>query len=277
MNTGFDAAPTPVLARLDMLGVPDRRPRILVAEDDLEMRRLLVMRLRRAGFETIECADGYQLLDHLGYPALAGEPDDFDLIVSDIRMPGVSGLEVLQGIHETEWSVPVILITAFGNQETHEQAEELGAAAMFDKPFEVDDLVRRIREVLVLDDSKGDNWSLPEGLGDRPAMPLRVIFRNMKSVDFIQARVEESAKVLRSIGEPVLYCRTVITGPHNPMAGRFHVQIMATLRDRVIVVRSNLKSITDDVELYDAIPVAFEVMRAKIEKYIDLERDRWRS
>ena len=125
-----------------------RSPRILVAEDDSEMRRLLVWRLRNVGFDTIECADGYQLLDNLGNPVLSGEPDDFDLIVSDIRMPGVTGLTILSGVQLFDEFPPMILITAFGNEETHAEAERQGVAAMFDKPFDVDDLLERVEELV---------------------------------------------------------------------------------------------------------------------------------
>jgi CheY-like chemotaxis protein len=256
-------------------GILPRQPRILLAEDDTEMRKLLVARLARAGFHVIECADGYELLDHLGYPALVSQPDDFDLIVSDIRMPGVSGMEVLEGIHETEWSVPMILITAFGNEDTHQEAARLGAASTFNKPFDIDDLIERIREVLVLDEAQGDNWNLPIQSREPAFTPLRVAFRHMAPVDFIQARIEEAATILSTLPEPILYCRVVVTGPHDSTGGRYHIQIMVTLRDRVIVVRSNQRSIKNETELYDAIPVAFDITRAKVQRHLDLERDRW--
>ena len=248
---------------------PARMPRILVAEDDAEMRRLLVWHLRNAGFDTIECADGYQLLDYMGRPVLSGDPDDFDLIVSDIRMPGVTGLEVLEGIHEAEWFVPMILITAFGNEEVHRQAEELGAAGMFDKPFDINDLIMRIRQVLVLDPSRGDNWA-PRPIKTKTAVrvPVDVVFDNMPSFENIEDRVREAASVLESLQDKILYCRTVITGPNDSIAGRYHVQIMVTLSDRVFVVRSNLKSITSETDLYEAIPVAFQVTLGKIRKHL---------
>ncbi len=123
---------------------------ILVAEDDYEMRIMLVFALRRAGYEVTECSDGAGLLTYLE-PFLipnAMEHKDVALIISDIRMPGFTGMEVMEGASEIEGFPPVILITAFGDEKTHVLAEEFGAAAMFDKPFDMDDLLAKVHEIL---------------------------------------------------------------------------------------------------------------------------------
>ena len=123
-------------------------PRLLLAEDDFEMRRFLSAALRRDGYEVVEAASGAQLLDSIG-PSLAYSSGfDVDLIISDIRMPGLSGLEVLAGLRTYAGAPPIILITAFGDRETHERAEQLGAVAVFDKPFDVDDFRAFIRTVV---------------------------------------------------------------------------------------------------------------------------------
>jgi len=113
--------------------------RVLLAEDDHEMRRLLVSTLRREGCDVIEARTGTQLSEQI---ALAHEnnPPSIDLIISDVRMPGRSGLDVLGGLRRSERTTPMILITAFGDSETHAQAHRLGVLAVFNKPFELDDL-----------------------------------------------------------------------------------------------------------------------------------------
>jgi DNA-binding response OmpR family regulator len=63
-------------------------------------------------------------------------------------MPGVTGMEVLQGKPERTDFPPMILITAFGDDETHAQAAECGVAAMFDKPFDVDELLETVNAIL---------------------------------------------------------------------------------------------------------------------------------
>ncbi len=119
----------------------ERPPCVLVAEDDDDIRQMLVAALERDGYEVLEAKDGGELLDHVGSSLLFG--DIFprpDVIVSDIRMPGFTGLEVLAGLRDASWSTPVVLITAFGSEEAHQEALRLGADAIFDKPFDVDDL-----------------------------------------------------------------------------------------------------------------------------------------
>ena len=71
-----------------------------------------------------------------------------DVIVSDERMPGVLGSEVLAGLREAQWPTPFILITGFGDEKTHQEAFRLGASAVFDKPFDLDDLRQTIADVL---------------------------------------------------------------------------------------------------------------------------------
>src|SRR5262245_59529454 len=126
-------------------------PQILLTEDDKEMRVLLASALRRAGYTVTECGDGIELLEHLGSYVLPDEEHEkVDLVISDIRMPGLTGLEILQGLSRRGDFPPFILITAFGDVETHARAEYYGALAMFDKPFDVDDLVAKVRKVVPL-------------------------------------------------------------------------------------------------------------------------------
>jgi DNA-binding response OmpR family regulator len=123
---------------------------ILLAEDDEEMRRLLALMLRKEGYQVTECPDGISLLDQLSSLFLHEENQrNFNLIISDIRMPGVTGMEILMGASEDKNFPPMILMTAFGDKETHIQAERLGVAALFDKPFDIDDMLNKVREILL--------------------------------------------------------------------------------------------------------------------------------
>ena len=123
--------------------------RILLAEDDDEMRSIIALHLRREGYEVTECRDGMELLDHLnGFLEHVDGADEFDLIVSDIRMPGVFGLSVAAGAADCQDSPPMILITAFGDAETHQAAEQYGVKAVLDKPFEIPVLLEKVREII---------------------------------------------------------------------------------------------------------------------------------
>lgn len=115
--------------------------RVLLADDDDEFRSLIEHALRGAGYCVTICPDGLTLADHVGSYVLEGAKDNFDLIVSDIRMPGLSGLQVLEGMNGWSGFPPMILMTAFGDEQVHAAAERLGAAAMLDKPFELETLL----------------------------------------------------------------------------------------------------------------------------------------
>ncbi len=114
--------------------------RVLVAEDDREMRRLIVDELESRGYTVEQAEDGRELI--LRLDDLKGDADaPFDLIVSDVRMPGATGIEALALLRRARWSLPVILMTSFGDDAVHAEGHRLGALAVFDKPLDVDELM----------------------------------------------------------------------------------------------------------------------------------------
>jgi DNA-binding NtrC family response regulator len=141
--------------------VSGRPARVLIAEDDDEMRRMLVSALRKEGYETVEAPSGAAALEEIAMLLFRGEAQPVDVIISDERMPGLLGLEVLAGLREARWPTPFILITGFGDNRTHERAEQLGASAVFDKPFDLDELKLEIRRVLSDGERDRDNKSMP--------------------------------------------------------------------------------------------------------------------
>jgi DNA-binding NtrC family response regulator len=122
-----------------------QRTRILLADDDDAMRALLAGALRRAGVDVVEACGGAELLERLAGGLTSEPPLRFDLIISDVRMPGCDGLYILASLRHLSIETPVILITAFGTSATHAAAAHLGAFALLDKPFDVDDLMTLVR------------------------------------------------------------------------------------------------------------------------------------
>jgi len=121
--------------------------RVLVAEDDREMRRLVVEALRKDGHDVIEASDGGRMLVRLAElfdkdPSMA----EVDIIVSDVRMPICSGLDLIERMSEARWTVPCILMTAFGDDEIRRRAEAVGAL-LLDKPLSLDDLRGAVRRI----------------------------------------------------------------------------------------------------------------------------------
>jgi len=119
--------------------------RILLAEDDSAFRGLLSVSLKKDGHDITEAADGTEILEVLAADCSATGHFTFDLVISDVRMPGWSGLDVLVGIKQLSDPPPVLLITAFGDEALHEQALHLGALATLDKPFDLDDFRAVVR------------------------------------------------------------------------------------------------------------------------------------
>ena len=130
---------------------------ILIAEDDDEMRALLSQTLKAKGYIVSECSNGFQLINELRFFEKPKEEERYNLIISDIRMPGLIGTEVLEAASLSPDSPPIILITAFGDAETHDQARRFGAVAILDKPFDMDDLVKVVENVLYGSGSNGIN------------------------------------------------------------------------------------------------------------------------
>src|SRR6056297_1824900 len=89
-------------------------------------------------------------------------PGVWDLVISDIKMPGIDGLEVLQRIKAKEADIPVIMITAFATVDMSIQALRKGAYDMLTKPFEPDELLYRVRNALSHKQLKTENKQLKE-------------------------------------------------------------------------------------------------------------------
>jgi CheY-like chemotaxis protein len=136
-------------------------PLVLVAEDDPEVRGVLATALRKVGCSVIEASDGADLVEHIGsallFGNIRGELDPIALVISDIRMPGHSGLDVLAQLRRSDIGVHVILMSAHVDDDVRADAERLGADAFFAKPFEIDELSTLVRRLLFSSESGTDH------------------------------------------------------------------------------------------------------------------------
>jgi CheY-like chemotaxis protein len=128
--------------------------RILVADDDPDIRTLIATPLRNRGFQVVEKADGHELLEYLGGRMV--ERQELQerngqapfIVVSDVRMPGCDGLTIVEGMRRWGWCVPVILISALDPDVLVGMAKRLDIAALFHKPFDPKVLVRFIEQMV---------------------------------------------------------------------------------------------------------------------------------
>ncbi len=118
-------------------GNGQRKKRVLVVDDEPRLRAFVEIKLRLSGYEVIMAASGQEALDLV-------QSENPDIMLLDIIMPGMNGFEVLRRLH-TFRELPVIALSA--NPDTANEAMSLGANAFIAKPFDPDELVRKIREL----------------------------------------------------------------------------------------------------------------------------------
>jgi two-component system cell cycle response regulator CpdR len=121
--------------------------RILLAEDDAALRSLLAARLRANGDEVTELADGGRLLVELAACMKPGGRGAPDLIVSDVRMPVMTGLEMAIAVRDVRKGTPLILMTAFPDAELARRVQLLDAH-LLPKPFDIETLQRLVARCL---------------------------------------------------------------------------------------------------------------------------------
>jgi DNA-binding NtrC family response regulator len=114
--------------------------RILVVEDDPDVRAAVTDALRSAGHEVADVADGQQAIEHVSATS-------YDVVVTDVRLPRVDGLTLFRRTRETSPRTAVVLMTSFGNATDAVAAMKQGAHDYLTKPFDVDELVIRVRSI----------------------------------------------------------------------------------------------------------------------------------
>lgn len=122
--------------------------RILLAEDDEEMRSLLAACLEASGHDVDQVADGTALLDSFEALRTGEAAAPPDLVVTDIQMPGCNGLGAVAQLRQWNDALAVIVITAFGDARVHERAGELGVERVLDKPFDLGDFMAAVENAL---------------------------------------------------------------------------------------------------------------------------------
>ncbi len=135
-----------------------RPPRILVVDDERSMRELLAIVLRREGYEVVLADSGRAAVEALGRERV-------DLLISDIKMPDLSGVEVLRAAKDIDRDILGIMITAFASTDTAVEAMRLGACDYLSKPFDIDLLRMKVREKIENRQLRQENVLLKRTLG----------------------------------------------------------------------------------------------------------------
>ena len=157
---------------------------ILIIEDEAKMRRLLELNLGEDGFKTLSAGDA-----ETGLKLLASET--VDLVLTDLKLPGVSGLEFLQSAKRQNAALPIVVMTAFGSVETAVEAMKAGASDYVLKPFSLAEMRMVVHKELDHSRLQEENRSLREALGERYSHP-NIVARSPKMQEVL-ATVERVA------------------------------------------------------------------------------------
>lgn len=136
------------------------KPLILVVEDEPKLRRLLELQLADEGFYA-RSAESAEVGLHLA------RIEPFDLVLSDFKLPGMTGVEFLHALKRVNTNLPVIIMTAYGTVEAAVEAMKAGASDYVLKPFSLAELVLVIRKELATRELRDENRALREALGKR--------------------------------------------------------------------------------------------------------------
>jgi DNA-binding NtrC family response regulator len=125
------------------------KPRIILAEDNDDVRHALTDLLTGDGYEVIAVPNALELMNHLGPDVLLKrEALPGDAIVTDLRMPLMDGFQLVQSARAHGWHIPVIVISGFADDETRARAKDLGVTAFLEKPLDLQKLQEVLREAL---------------------------------------------------------------------------------------------------------------------------------
>ena len=127
-----------------------RKPRVLLAEDDPDMRRLVGWVLRRDGYEVAQVPNGMGLLSRVASANSSARDVPFDVILADVIMPDLTAFDVLEALRCRDIATPIVLMTAYGAARARVDAAALGAHDVLDKPLDWDRLRAAVREAVSL-------------------------------------------------------------------------------------------------------------------------------
>ena len=153
--------------------MPAKKSLILVADDDPQLLRLVSRNLQLDGYDVVAVSDGQQALEQ-------AEAQPFDALLLDVMMPKLDGFSVCARVREFS-TVPILIVTARGQDQDKVHGLDLGADDYLTKPFSVEELLARVRAVL----RRAHLFADGNGQQLQPAVTLGDI-----SIDFAQHRVE---------------------------------------------------------------------------------------
>ena len=172
--------------------MPDERKQILIADDEVNLRRVLALQLQNDGYDVHVVGDGQAAIDAL-------KEHHIDAVITDLRMPGVDGLGVLRHCAEHHPDLPVVLITAFGTVDTAVEALRRGAFDYITKPFDMGEIRAVVAKALRTGDARTREVQL-DGL-DRGRYFIIGASPTMREIYAILEKVADTTATVLITGE----------------------------------------------------------------------------
>jgi DNA-binding NtrC family response regulator len=165
--------------------------KILIADDDKNLRMVLKNELADAGFDISEASNGKKTIEML-------KKDDYDVLILDLNMPGLTGIDVLKKIKEVDFATETIILTAHASVSTAVEAMKLGAYDFITKPFQMDELIAIIEKAFEKKSLVRENLLLKSHI-KRQSTAQGIITKNSRMLELL-----ETIKKVSSSDLPIL-------------------------------------------------------------------------
>ncbi len=183
--------------------------RVLIADDEASLRKVLASSLRKEGYDVVSVKSGDEAMEVLEASESPDTGEPFHLVITDLRMPGMDGMALLQRINKRFRDLPVVVLTAHGTVDLAVQALKQGAFDFITKPYERDELFSVVKKALEhrardVEEPRGDDERTLVGASER-----------MRRVDEIIAKVADSPSTVLITGESGTGKELVALALHN--------------------------------------------------------------
>jgi PAS domain S-box-containing protein len=148
-----------------------KKDKILIVDDEADIALILKLQLEDAGYGTVRAQDGFEALNCLGR-------EDFSLVLLDIKMPRMDGIQVLEKLQETSPETAVVMMTAHGSENIAVESMKKGALDYIAKPFSTEDLLKKVERTLEYNRTRQENRRLQQQL-DEERKKMEAILQGM--------------------------------------------------------------------------------------------------
>ncbi len=258
---------------------------VVIAEDDSGIRKLIAETLQDTGFETIQAANGMEALNIIN--GRYNESQQIDLLITDIKMPHIDGLTLIEELEKIGIFLPVLVLTGHGDRELLIKLIRNGCRDYLDKPFRLDELLNHV--VNVIHRAEEANLKIAGYLSRiksvktgesspvaakriRKGVALRQV-KEWKMIDIVGELTEDTATSLRSLGDEIVDSGTVkllINLSASGYFGSYGMGVIVYLWKRVAELKGQLVLVTGETRVRQKIE---ELNLSRVMRIFDSEQD----